>query len=381
MFPYMFCQMLSCICAYIDTHLKKRNSIGVFGWISIVSPCILAGARDVSVGADTSGYGLLVFQIAKQTNGVIEFMSLDNAYVRGVEWLYRLFVYIISHLSDDIFWQFFLIQFIITYFLYISLIRSEVRKYTWLGLLVYYNLFFSFSLNIMRQSIAMFIILWGVKFIQKRELWKYLGTVILCVLIHKISIIAFFLYPLYQICTMEKSKRKGIFLNACIKYKKVIFAIIILLAITIVVNGRKIITLLAVFKASYSGQLGLFKDSFDFNVAALVFMAMILLPIIFKWKRLVAIDKTFNFYIVCTITALILWQLSGILQEAYRVCLYVWIFIIPAISKMIMLLNRKKRILMITYYIIVLQIYYYYHFVIVLANKTYPYTSEILGIK
>ena len=57
----------------IKTKSREYELIGIFGWLGIILPSIIAGARDYSVGSDTSGYGIGVFEIAKN-NSFFDFL-------------------------------------------------------------------------------------------------------------------------------------------------------------------------------------------------------------------------------------------------------------------------------------------------------------------
>jgi len=64
MIPYIVVMMLSAFFSYLDGR-RRKSKITIFGYVAILLPCILAGLRDIGVGADSNGYGRIAFEVAK----------------------------------------------------------------------------------------------------------------------------------------------------------------------------------------------------------------------------------------------------------------------------------------------------------------------------
>ena len=125
--------------------------------IALLMPAFVAGARDIGVGTDTLVYGEKYFKIVCE-QGIQALLLYTDCEIG-----YGLFIYIISLFTHNIFWQFFWIEFVIVLLIWMSIYNYLEEKYRALAMLIYYLLFFPFSLNIMRQSIAMAIILFSMK--------------------------------------------------------------------------------------------------------------------------------------------------------------------------------------------------------------------------
>lgn len=123
--------------------------------IAISVPCLLAAVRSLDVGTDLSNYVYRNYNIVNQHNSFFRFYA---AKVVDVEPLFGLLIYIFGKLGSFT-GLLFTIELLIFSPLYIALYKKKDCKYLVTGLLVYFFLFYNFSLSGMRQSIAMSIFL------------------------------------------------------------------------------------------------------------------------------------------------------------------------------------------------------------------------------
>ena len=372
--------MLSAFFSYLDGR-RRKSKITIFGYVAILLPCILAGLRDIGVGADSNGYGRIAFEVAKGSTSFFEYIQSRNPFVSGVEVLYRVFVYVIARIFGDIHWQFFFIQLVISFFTYKAVVDQGLKRYAWISQILFHTLFFSFSLNLMRQLMAMAIVLWALKFVQKKQWVKFIIAIAVATLLHTMAVVSALIYPLYYICISDKNVRGHRLQKFFAKHKNFINFCILIASTACVVLGSSIISALSFLKRSYSEMLTNIKGTFDFNQAALILMILFIIPFYLLREKSDKNSKEFIFYRMTLMISAIVWQLSGVVQEYYRIAMYLWIFILLAVPKLLSIFRRSNRQVVALGYVVLGCFYYVYYFVIVLANKTYPYTSEILGIK
>lgn len=375
MWQYITAGSLSAILAQLDIqcgcyHRKDKYFIRPLGIIAILLPCILAGLRDYSVGTDTSGYGRVVFDIARSSDSLSNFFRSQSLYVVNVEPLYKLLIYSISRVTDSVFWEFFIIELIVYYFVYMGLLNECPKRFFGLAVFCFNMLFFPFTLNLMRQSIAMAIIFWGFKYVKRKEIKKYIMVVVFAAFIQLTAFVAIFIYPLFFICSGYEIGKKGFVWKFLRTHKALINSIIVIGSISVVCFAPQIISLMAGLKKSFGYQLVNMKSSFDGSLASFILMFLFLIPVMAK-SLLRNKDTLLNFYTVVILVCIILWQLTGVSQESYRVVLYLWILIILAIPEV--LIRTRKPKLTASYFLMCTVLYHYAMFAHYSVNNVYPY--------
>ncbi len=376
MLIYIVMALFSILFFYLDQNVKRRyiiirnkkfNCISICGFIAIIIPSVVAGLRDYSVGVDTSGYGKIVFRMALHNN-FRDFYNSSNIFVKNVEPIYRIIVYIITELTSNIFWQFFIIEFIIVYFVYKALYD---KKYACFGMFIFYCLFFCFSLNLMRQTITMAILLYGFRYIKERKIIKYILVVAISSLITTSALIGIFVYPLFFICGTDTVNKYGKKNNFFSKHRKMVDILILGVTFLVFVFTPKLIEILSIIKSSYGYQLDNISTDFNISYAALLMMLILEFPFFIYYRKANKKGAIFNFYTLVFIMATILWQTVSISQESYRVSLYLWFYIILAIPDLMKVINKKA--LLAVYYSTAGMAYFFLMFVYYNINSTVPY--------
>lgn len=386
MIPYVISAGIGCFFTYLDSvQFRKRHRIGFCGAIAILIPCLLAGFRDIGVGTDTSVYGMVTFQTACSYNNLVDFMVSKHWSVTAVEPLYRMFVFLITRVTTKIFWQFFLIEFVIMLFTYCAIVESDIGRYSWIGMFVCHTLFFCFSLNAMRQAMAMAVILWGFKYIRNKQFKKYALVVFVATLLHLMSVVAIAFYVIYILCvperrerTVQKASRMKSFVR---RYHSFIISIMLICACFVVLFGKNLILIMARLKSTYAYQINHMNESFDLNFFNLIFMCLLCLPFMLIWMKRNNRNSVNVYYFTMMMLATILWQLCGISPQMFRISMYLWYLIVLAVPEIIKSLkNIDNKHIITFYYVVLCSMYYIYTYVIYNSGETYPYTSDILGI-
>lgn len=379
---YIVNTILSCFFVYLNTKTNNNKpKINIWGWIGIIVPSLIAAIRDNGIGSDTNSYGRMVFAIAYESNSVSTFLNSTSAYIKNTEPLYKFFVYFISRMTNKICFQYFFIELFIMFFVLKSLLDMGTERKAWVGMFIYHMLFYSFSLNLMRQMMAMALLLWGFRFVKRKKLVNYLLTVIVASCIHIMAIEGIAIYFLYIIFSSQLRSEKKLE-RILAKYKFIFDILTLTIAGLVLVFSPKIISTFSILKESFIYQLQHLSNELDFNYAAFLLMNAMVFPLVIFYKNVKRYNEDMHFYIITLILATLFWQLSAFSGELYRVAIYFWGYIILAVPIFIKEFSNYKahRQLMQGYYIILASIYYVYMFVILLINYTYPYTSAMLTI-
>lgn len=124
-------------------------------------------------------------------------VSLPNIFTyKGFENGFMLINYLVSRFTDN-YMILMLIVYAFIYFSFFIYIKKYSKDYL-LSMIITLSLFFFASMSMMRQAMAMAIILWGVKYIYNRHFLKYLAVVLIATLIHQASIVLLIPYFLYK---------------------------------------------------------------------------------------------------------------------------------------------------------------------------------------
>ena len=354
---------------------ERKRKVNIWIILAILIPSIIAGARDEAIGTDTLTYGIPLFRTANNRN-FMEYMMAG-----GAEPLYMIFVYLVAIFTNDVFWELFIIEFVCLLFTYKGLKSAGLKQYVWIGFLVYHLMYYSFSLNLMRQFMCLSILLYAFKFVRNSDFKKYFIIVILLCFIQRTSIVGVFIYPIYHICYTDSIKN-GVIRRFATKYR-VLFEIFIILSTCLVISLssfliKDISSLLPNYAVHMSNMMNTNHRIIWRNV---YYMVAIIIPLFLYKNILTHVDGNFEFYFIMLIVSAILWQLQGVSTEVYRISFYFGYYIILAVPTII---SKGKRfldkVLIFTYYLVIMLLYNYDYFVIHLYNQTYPYTSKLLGI-
>jgi hypothetical protein len=158
---------------------KSHNILILFSWLILV---LIAGLR-YETGGDWDSYTLTF----KKINPILEVLS-GKEFGDNREIGYVLFCSVIKQLGGSIQTVYFFSSLI-----NITLITKSLRlytKYTVLGLLVYYcNLYFSLDMLYTRQSMAISISFYAIRYIKKESFLKYLLFTLMASSFHFIALL------------------------------------------------------------------------------------------------------------------------------------------------------------------------------------------------
>ena len=174
----------------------------------VLTPSIFAGIRSPEVGTDTSFYALDDYQKSVNSDNFLEVARTSNDEPGFV---------LLAFLSAKIFGSFnvflFLIELIMMIFILMFAIDRRDSAPIHIAILLYLLLCFGESLSIMRQNIALSILLFSLKYIDKRKFLHLVCFWALAYSFHQSAIFFIIFYSFYFIIKAEKiTLRKKYFL-------------------------------------------------------------------------------------------------------------------------------------------------------------------------
>lgn len=199
---YLFIPLIAMLSFYLvsgfqiqEKLIQKNVDLSIF--LSFVIPFILFAFRDASIGIDTKTYLAYLDQIHNLSFSQV----MDN---RRFELGYTIFCYVVTRLSNYKF-IFLIITSLIMNFLYArSIVVLSPMPLT--STLIYFFVSnFLYNLNILRQGIAVGIVLFSMQYLRDQQYKKYFWAIVAASLIHTFTII---FIPLLLLAKLVRKKRQ-----------------------------------------------------------------------------------------------------------------------------------------------------------------------------
>ena len=304
--------------------------------------------RDYSVGTD---YGLNYKRIYDQSeaNNLLMNMKLSDGDVgRSVEIGWTALQYEMKVLGLSFAYVNFVVASIIIFFLFLSLKQSPIPM---LSIVLYVLLFRYFaSYNILRQSVAVIIFLYSIKYIVSEEFLKYLFFCALAMCFH---LSALLLLPLYFVQYLKMNARMSI--------------ILILAVYVLTISNMDLVIF------SWLGEAGiimkaythyfLVENELNYPIACLYIPSVLL-------SKIKLLDVYSKFYVF----AIMLSVLTIHYEALFRVNEYFMGVVIIALPLMLKVQNRHKPLSSQMLVLLGCSVLYYSVYVFLNANTIRPYT-------
>ena len=174
---------------------KGHKKLGIFNLlISLFSLCFLAGVRDLTVGTDIYYYFYQIFYDFTHTEiGIIEEFART-----GVDIGFIILVYI-GKIFNNVNIAMFIVEFAVLTPIYIFAYRNRKKYSITFIILIYCLTMYVRSFNLMRQSIAISLLILSMDYFKDRNIKKSLICFIFEVLMHKTAIIGLIIYVIIYI--------------------------------------------------------------------------------------------------------------------------------------------------------------------------------------
>lgn len=292
--------------------------------IAVLSVSILAGCRDYSIGTDVLVYGNQWFQNA------VKYQSDPSLYLRwatssSIGYFYALFNYIVARFTNNPHWFYFWYSFAENIVIYWAIRRNKDIISPFQGWLVYLFLFYNSTLNVLRNWMALAIVLWGFKYIRERKLIKYLITAYVAYLFHNSAYIA--LVPYFVNIFLQKSENDNQKLLV-IQLKKLVIVFFTVITVILFSQIVNFLALIGVVNTRYQEYTQLSNGG-----GFLVHLIVLSLPVIVLYmiQHKLKGNKNFELFEMYAFIMMIL----GVLNRQYtylsRITLYFDVYLILSI--------------------------------------------------
>ena len=298
---------------YRNGKLRKENfNDKVFLILCCIELILMAGLRGYNIGADTEVYLKAIDYYGEMS--VSELIGAGLVYPFDFEIGYFLLTKLCCLLGFGK-TAFLFVVAIITYIPVFQLIKRHSSN-AYISLLCYFAFgFFTYSLGLFRQMIAVSIIICGLKYVVERKLIKYLAIIGLAMTFHITALVGILLYFLYGV-----------------KWQRII-SWLIPLEFCLLVFGRYIVVLLTRIFPQYAGYIGGKYDVQGGSYLMLIFLNLVFIAgILFRHREE---NKSENIMMCALILAICLQCLGYSMGIFGRLVSYFSIYIIIAIPNLI----------------------------------------------
>lgn len=243
---YIICIIVATGISFIASRCSGWRRVAI-AFLAIVPFCLVAAFRDITVGTDTAGYPWFSYRMSL-THSLPDLFLIDNG---STEPLFLLVVWVVTQAFGSFAPVLFFLQALISVPVIVVLVQKYPRTMP-LGVLVYGLIYFCFSLNYMRQMIAMAFTLFAF-YNAMNDSYRiaFLITAVGCGF-HNTAIFGFALIAYYMIAI--RGRKEG-----ASHADQGLFILVTLAAMACLVLafvfGRQVLVLLSSIKESYSYQV------------------------------------------------------------------------------------------------------------------------------
>ena len=313
---YLACFLLSALFAFFAAKAQSRWKTIVFSFLSIILPVLLAGLRDISVGIDTSNYYDMerYWATASVVDSVKEYMAFYLPKGYG-EVLFALLVGVMGQIGNFHLFLFVVHGWIITC-VYIGAFR--LRKYIqpWLVLLLFYLAFYSHSLNVMRQYMALSIVFVFMADLLEKKYLRYCIGVVLATMFHTSGFLTIGLLVIHVIINGDFRRVLPRFDPSMRKRKLFIFVIVA----AVVLLFNPVVRLLVSEEILHKKYMFYVKSPFKgYNLLMTLCLLAEMIPLMLLRKNLKRRTPVFDFFFTTSVVYLILYQITAFVTYGKRI--------------------------------------------------------------
>lgn len=352
---YTFIFILSTFFFYLSSN--RKSCINAYAIIAILIPSFVAGFRDLSVGVDTE----LLFPVYKS---IVTQTSISGAIeTANTEFFYILLGYVSKHLGGYPFFLF-VCQLLTISFVYSFVFRNKQHIYVWLAMLLYFCFFYNFSLNIMRQFVAIAYVLCISNYLLAGRIKKYFVLSLLSVIFHTSAIIGCtFLYLIYAL------------VNASQRNKYILIPIYVSLLLFLYLFFQNLGPILEAIPIGRFSEYVHYLSGDGFISATDFTYRAIFVAIWFASVKYSILPKYINqLYFLLIITEIALLLLGLYAHYTYRIALYLTVFHIVYLSFFCKCGRLTFASKCLCAFIVILMSYiYWFYLQVVVDNGTLPY--------
>lgn len=370
---------ISCIFIFFAEKTSKKTRFIFFSVIAISIPCLIAGLRADTIGTDVRVYVRPLFLLAQDAKNFVNYLqsrwfgTWKYTYVYEIEIGFSILVYMTEKLTGSFVVLLILIQALIIVPVYKGLLYFRDKQPVWLGMAVFYLMFYNVSLNMMRQWIAMAILFYGIKYLIEKKFFLYFVLIGVSMLFHVTAlfgvIIAWIYYYLYQ--------NNGV--NVKIRFGRIevsgrsIRVLVLTLMMAMALLGLELIQAI-LRNYGFSKYVTYINGSIEVLPNQIILRLPFIILFAINWKKIFCKNEELLFLITMLIFDLILSQLGSISNSSWRIAAYFSEYNLLSYPLLCGFEKHKRgrnkaKALLISY----LVLYWIYFFALKGAHQTVPY--------
>jgi hypothetical protein len=349
---------------FADKVYRKNKKISIaISVLNVLMLSVFAGIRSFSVGKDISVYGLSRFESELSSKSF--FNRLGN--YSQPEYGYYFANYVVSRFTRDYHVFLFIHQLFLSTIIHILAYRDKEAKGSpiWLYVTCYLFLWFNTSLNILRQSIALFIQLYSFQFLEKNKSGKYVIATLLAMLFHLSSALFLVVPVLYKFFNKKRGIAQIVVSCMVIVGSFLFIGEIITVLMNYIPSFSKYAAYLNNEGARLSGRYLLYKVIMGVSILAFYISAMN------KKENNNAILAAFSAYDI------VFYALSGFVMFGYRISYFFLVHDLIFIPRIDAMLSKKNKLLFRMVVLLLLVGYWINRFILSNYDSTLPYRIGI----
>ena len=382
---YIFVFAVSLVLIAIAEKQKSKKIFWILSVIALLIPCLLAGFRNEHIGRDVLHYLKPMTDLAINSKTIGDFfsgswpISYGVMHTASLEYGFTGLIYIFTKITRSLPAVQFLVSAMILVPVYIALARNREKAPLWLGMAVFYLLFYNGTLNLMRQWAATALLVLAFQLLLERK-W-ILGVAISAVavgLFHYSGALMAALFLMYGVlCLLQKTQ-----LTPCIKGKKrVVSGQFVACGVIVIGSVFLVFNLPLVMEILRAIGLGRFVNYINGAPMELmpkeIFLRLpLLVMFLLGWKNWYAADKAAPFYFTVMILDVVSSQLTSVNPYTYRIGIYFSVFTLFSLPSYFSSLKKGGvKIAVGAFLLFYLLSYWGYLHTYLFLHQTYPYMS------
>lgn len=354
-------------------YAEKRQFLGTNAKVSVffalLIPCLIAGLRHKTIGTDVQGYVEHLFQTAESAGSFSDYFQSgytqfgwDYMAVKDTEFGFALLTFLIQRIFGNMQVLLFVLQALTVIPVYKGLRAFEKTQPVWLGMAVYYLMFYNQTFNMMRQWIAMAVLFYAFQFLVNKSYRKYFVFVLIAWLFHASALFGIAVFAIYRLVASENK-----FGKAMKAFLICLIGVAALLGLDVVM---RIMDMLGIKYGSYiDGTLTFMPNQIWYRLVLVLLLAV-------RWKYIKQTDRKVYFYLIAVVFDFLASQLTSIYAHSVRIGVYFseyYMLVYPSICVATRHKNNKK--LMQGIVLCFLCVYWFYVYVYGGTGQTVPYVS------
>lgn len=358
---------------------KQHKNVYILGSVAaLLIPCLIAAFRAEHVGTDVLVYVTKLKDAASSAGSLGQYLDgfwsigYRNQYIADYEIGFSLLVYVLTKLTNSLPVVLFAIEALIAVPIYVALSKNRKHAPVWLGMLVYYLIFYNATLNMMRQWMAIAFLLLAFTCLQDKKYWRVAIFTFAALLFHLSAILIVPVYAIYWFLNLRHNimLQEGRFR---ISIRTLWILLISFVALVAVLNLDIVLRLMsAVGFDRFSNYLQ--GNDISLLINQILLRVPLIVIVLCNWKQLKKHTPAAPFYLSMLLLELVAAQLISVDVYAFRIGHYFLQYIIvlaPALYAC-----RKpgyQRTFTVICLILYCLVYWIFTYVIELRHGTYPY--------